>query len=81
TSYPVTFEGNANDSEALDTLYVVISSSADDTILLSTFADGAGDWSITAPGGTFPAGQQTAVITVYDEGGIAASTTIVLDVS
>ncbi len=81
TSDPVTFEGNANDSEALDTLYVVISSSADDTILLSTFADGAGDWSITAPGGTFPAGQQTAVITVYDEGGIAASTTIVLDVS
>ena len=81
TTDPVTFEGGSNDSEALDTLYVVISSSADSSILLSTFADGAGDWSITAPGSTFPAGQQTVVITVYDEGGVAASTSIVLDVS
>ena len=37
------------------------------SVMLSTFADVNGDWTITSPGGTFPAtGSQTIKITAYD---------------
>ena len=81
TGDAVTFAGTASDSEALDELVVVISSEADPALQLVGVCDAAGDWSVTAPGGTFIAGEYDVVITLYDAGGLADSTTLVLQVS
>jgi len=83
TADPVVFSGTVTDSQLLDELMVVISSFADDGVLLTTLADAAGDWTVTAPGGTFvdaPA-PYLVTISVYDAGGLSVMTTLSLDVS
>ncbi len=83
TGDPVVFAGTAGDSQALDELTVVIESHADEAVLLTTVADAAGDWTVTAPSGTFvdaPA-PYLVTVTVVDAGGLAAATSISFDVS
>jgi len=77
----VTFAGTVGDSEALDELLVVVSSELDPGLVLTTTADAAGDFSVTAPAGTFAAGGPYLVsILVYDAGGLADGTTVVFEV-
>lgn len=83
TADPVVFSGTVTDSQALDELTIVIQSFADDAVLLTTLADAAGTWTVTAPGGTFvdaPAPYLVSVA-VLDAGGLADVTTISFDVS
>jgi len=80
TTDEVTFAGTVADSELLDSLYVVVSSSVDDSVFLSTTADADGNWSITAPASTFITGLYAVTVTVYDEAGIGDSTSSLLEV-
>ncbi|MDP7114198.1 MAG: hypothetical protein QGH45_19660, partial [Myxococcota bacterium] len=80
TADEVTFSGTVTDSDLLDTLYIALSSSADDSVFLSTYANAAGEWSLTAPASTFVTGLYAVTLTVYDEGGIADSTSSLLEV-
>ncbi len=78
----VTFTGAVTDSDALDELYVVLSSELDSGILLTTLADAAGDFSIVAPAGTFvEGGPYLVTVTVYDAGGLADAASVSFEVT
>lgn len=83
TADAVDFTGTAWDSGLLDELLLVITSEEDPDLLLTATVDLAGEFAVTAPGGTFLAGAAPYIVTVtvIDNGGLALSTSIVFDVS
>ena len=83
TADAVTFAGWVLDEGPLDELLVVISSEGDDDVLLTTYAEANGDFTVEAPGGTFVDAPSPYVVTlsVYDVGGLAGVTSVTLDVS
>jgi len=82
TGDAVDFVGSATDTGLLDQLLVVITSEEDPNLLLTAAVDSAGDFAVTAPGGTFvdAANPYLVTVTVIDNGGLALSTSIVFDV-
>jgi len=78
----VDFTGTVDDIDGPeDWLYVVISSDQDPGVFLTGYADGAGNFVVTAPGGTFtPSTIHTCRVAVYDEGGLATATSVQLNV-
>ena len=81
----VVFAGTATDSEvlALDELLVVITSEEDATVQLFGAVDPSGDFSVTAPAGTFvdAADPYLVRVTVVDQGGLTAESTLQFEVS
>ena len=81
TGDALTFSGAVADAGPLDTLLILVNSSADTSVQLTASPDPAGDWTLIAPPNTFVPGNYVVTISVHDEGGAAGSTSITLDVS
>jgi hypothetical protein len=77
---PVTFTGVVTDTMSLDQLVILVTTDADPSVILVGAPDASGDFWVAAPGNTFPAVAQVVRVSVYDEGGLGASTSLVLDV-
>ena len=81
TTDEVTVIGTVSDTDALDEIYLVVTSPTQPDLAQTGLADTNGDYSVVVSASTFDVGVHTVTVTAYDAGGLSDFTTVGLVVT